>query len=299
MYQVARQQRSLKSLKTLTISNRKTWKTQFSRLKKGWAVITRVETYLVSSSSGASDGGLATYLNQWIKVMWWTLVTYLIASNPCRWHRFTHWHCETGGRAPKCLLLSQPLLNSVFGFIEAHYQNSISLGGGWGGRSLPGLPHRPRAARDRKDRAQLDCRAPHDRGTPLALETGQSVEQIAEVVGYFDRRHSAASFSSATGRPLQAWRRTYQGRSIPLLQIDPQKASSNKLIKQRATTMTSAEAQRLQPVCKRLPRFFTKTLCLSWEDAKGKWYGHITLKIGFAPGVSLFGSQYTPTHADP
>ena len=171
----------------------------------------------------------------------------------------------------KCLLLSQPLLNSVFGFIEAHYQNSISLRevAEAVGRSPAYLTDLVRRETGKTvlswivERRMTEARR-------LLRETDQSVEQIAEAVGYFDRRHFSRQFLQRHNATPQAWRRTYQGRSIPLLlQIDPQKASSSKLIKQRATTMTSAEAQRLQACVQEITAIlYNNTDVYLEEDAK-------------------------------
>lgn len=149
----------------------------------------------------------------------------------------------------KCLLQSQPLLNSVFSFIEAHYQDSISLRevAEAVGRSPAYLTDLVRRETGKTvlcwivERRMAEARR-------LLLETNQSVEQIAEAVGYIDRRHFSRQFLRLHEATPQAWRSTHQTRSIALLQIDTQKASLSKLIKQRAATMTSAQAQRLQ-VC--------------------------------------------------
>lgn len=147
----------------------------------------------------------------------------------------------------KSLLQSRPLLLSVFRFIEEHYQDSISLRevAEAVGRSPAYLTDLVRRETGKTvlcwivERRMAEARR-------LLLETSQSVEQITEAVGYFDRRHFSRQFLRLHGTPPQAWRRTHQSRNIPLWQIDPQKATSSNLIKQRTSTMTSVEAQRLQ-----------------------------------------------------
>lgn len=147
----------------------------------------------------------------------------------------------------KRLLQSRPLLNSVFTFIEAHYQDSISLKevAEAVGRSPAYLTDLVRRETGKTvlswivERRMAEARR-------LLLETGESVEQIAEAVGYLDRRHFSRQFLRFHEVTPQAWRRTHQSKSIPLFQMIPQQVSSCKLIKQRATTMTSAQAQRLQ-----------------------------------------------------
>lgn len=152
-------------------------------------------------------------------------------------------------RFKKFLLQSRPLLSHVFRFIEAHYQHSISLRevAEAVGRSPAYLTDLVRRETGKTvlswiiERRMAEARR-------LLLETDQSVEQIAEAVGYFDRRHFSRQFLRLHKATPQVWRRTHKSKSIPLLPIDPQKTKSRKSIKQNATTVTTAEAQRLQ-VC--------------------------------------------------
>lgn len=149
----------------------------------------------------------------------------------------------------RCLLQSRPLLLSVFSFIDAHYQESISLRevAEAVGRSSAYLTDLVRRETGKTVLSWIVSRRMAE-ARRLLLETNQSVEQIAEAVGYLDRRHFGRQFLRFHEETPQAWRRTHKSRSIPLWQVDPQKASSSNLIKQRATTITSTEAQRLQ-VC--------------------------------------------------
>lgn len=143
----------------------------------------------------------------------------------------------------------QPLLLNVFRFIEEHYQESISLRdvAVAVGRSPAYLTDLVRQKTGKTVLAWIiECRMAEARR--LLLETSQTIEQIAEAAGYFDRRHFSRQFLRCHGTTPQAWRKTHQSWSIPLSQIDLQKVIPSNLIKHRATTMTTAEAQRLQ-VC--------------------------------------------------
>jgi AraC-like DNA-binding protein len=148
-----------------------------------------------------------------------------------------------------CLLNSRSLLIKVFNFIEANYRDSISL------RDVAEAVDRsPAYLTDlmRRETGKtvlawiIECRMAEARR--LLLETSQSVEQVSEAVGYFDRRHFSRLFLRFHGTTPQTWRREHQSSSISFLPIDPRKVKPVKLIKQRATTMTDTETQRLQ-VC--------------------------------------------------
>jgi AraC-like DNA-binding protein len=160
-------------------------------------------------------------------------------------------HINTGkiARFKKLLLQSQPLLNRVFHFIEAHYQHSISLR-----EVAEAVDRSPAYLTDlvRRETGKTVLSWIIERrmteACRLLLETDQSVEQIAEAVGYLDRRHFSRQFLRSHKMTPQAWRRTRKSKSLPLLEIDPQNAKSRKSIKQKATTVTVAEAQRLE-VC--------------------------------------------------
>ena len=156
---------------------------------------------------------------------------------------------KLAGELQQWFLHPRPLLLSVFRFIEEHYQDSISLRdvAEVVGRSPAYLTDLVRRETGKTvlgwivERRMAEARR-------LLLETSQSIEHITEAVGYFDRRHFSRQFLRLHGTNPQAWRKKHQSWNIPLSQIDPQKAIPNQLIKQRATTMTAAETQRLQ-VC--------------------------------------------------
>jgi len=147
----------------------------------------------------------------------------------------------------KFLLQSQSLVSRVLWFIESNYQLSISLRevAEAVGRSPAYLTDLVRRETGKTvlswiiERRMAEARR-------LLLETNQSVDQIAEAVGYFNRRHFSRQFLRLHNATPQAWRKAHQSKSIPLCQIDPQNTSSSKLITQKATTVTGVEAQRLQ-----------------------------------------------------
>lgn len=150
------------------------------------------------------------------------------------------------------LLSPQPLLLlNVFRFIEEHYQESISL------REVATAVGRSRAyltdlVRKKTGKTVL-CWIVERRMSEarrLLLETNQTIEWIAETVGYFDRRHFSRQFLRHHGENPQVWRKTNQNSSsLTLLQIDDlRKVILNHLITERATTITTVEAERLQ-VC--------------------------------------------------
>ena len=148
----------------------------------------------------------------------------------------------------QCLLESRPLLLSVFSFIDAHYQESISLRevAEAVGRSSAYLTDLVRRETGKTVLSWIVSRRMAE-ARRLLLKTEQSVEQIAEAVGYLDRRHFGRQFLRFHESTPQVWRKTHKSRSVPLWQVDPQQASSSKSIKQTAT-ITSTEAQRLR-VC--------------------------------------------------
>ncbi len=149
-------------------------------------------------------------------------------------------------RFEQILLQSQPLLSRVFRFIETNYQHSISLRevAEAVGRSPAYLTDLVRRETGKTvlnwiiERRMAEARR-------LLLETENSVEKIAEAVGYFDRRHFSRQFLRLHKTTPQTWRRTYQNRSIPLWQGNPQTALLSKLINQNVTTVSPAEAERL------------------------------------------------------
>jgi len=153
-------------------------------------------------------------------------------------------------RFEKFLLQSQPLLNHVFRFIETNYQDSISLRevAEAVGRSPAYLTDLVRRETGKTvlswiiERRMAEARR-------LLLETEQSVEQIAEAVGYFDRRHFSRQFLRLHNTAPQAWRRTYQSKSI----------------QQKAANVTAAEAQKLQACCQEIAAILNKNTASSEE----------------------------------
>jgi AraC-like DNA-binding protein len=147
----------------------------------------------------------------------------------------------------KFLVESQSLLSRVFSFIETNYQHSISLRevAEAVGRSPAYLTDLVRRETGKTvlnwiiERRMAEARR-------LLLETQYSVEQIAEAVGYFDRRHFSRQFLRLHNATPHTWRKAYQSKTNPVYQIDPDKASSNNLVNQTATNVTFAEVQRLQ-----------------------------------------------------
>ena len=109
-------------------------------------------------------------------------------------------------RFEKLLLQSQPLLNHVFRFIETNYQDSISLRevAGAVGRSPAYLTDLVRRETGKTvlnwimERRMAEARR-------LLVETDQSVEQITEAVGYFDRRHFSRQFLRLHKATQQLW----------------------------------------------------------------------------------------------
>jgi len=150
-------------------------------------------------------------------------------------------------RLEKFLLQSQSLLDNVFRFIEINYQQSISLRevAEAVGRSPAYLTHLVQQKTGKTvlnwiiDRRMVEARR-------LLIETNYSVENIAEAVGYFDRRHFSRHFLRLHNTTPQGWRKKHQSKSIPFWQIELQKASLSKIDRNGTTTITAAEAQRLQ-----------------------------------------------------
>lgn len=159
----------------------------------------------------------------------------------------------------KFLLQSQPLLNHVFRFIETNYQNSISLR-----EVAEAVSRSPAYLTDlvrRETGKTVLCWIVERRmveARRLLLETDQSVEQIAEAVGYLDRRHFGRQFLRLHNTTPQTWRRCHRSKNIPRWERVPQKASSTELINQEPTTVTFAEAQRLQSCIQEIAAIFNK-----------------------------------------
>lgn len=162
-------------------------------------------------------------------------------------------------RFEELLLQSQPLLSRVFRFIETNYQNSISLRevAKEVGRSPAYLTDLVRRETGKTvlnwiiERRMAEARR-------LLIETQHSVERIAEAVGYFDRRHFSRQFLRLHQTTPQTWRKTYQSKSIPLWQIDPQTAILSTFINQNAKTVSPAEAERLQACVQEIATILNK-----------------------------------------
>jgi AraC-like DNA-binding protein len=170
-------------------------------------------------------------------------------------------------RFEQILLQSQPLLSRVFRFIETNYQHSISLRevAEAVGRSPAYLTDLVRRETGKTvlnwiiERRMAEARR-------LLLETEHSVEKIAEAVGYFDRRHFSRQFLRLHKTTPQTWRRTYQNRSIPLWQKNPQTALLSKLINQNVTTVSPAEAERLHACVQEIADILNKNTIVKAES---------------------------------
>lgn len=185
------------------------------------------------------------------------------------------------------LLQSQSLLSRVFHFIETYYQHSISLRevAEAVGRSPAYLTDLVRRETGKTvlswiiERRMAEARR-------LLLETDQSVEQIAEAVGYFDRRHFSRQFLRLHNTNPQMWRRTHKDKSTPVCQIFSQKTSSNKLISQKAMNVNSIEAQRLQACMQEIAAIFHKNAAVGEILILKNENGSIT-KIAKVDGGSI------------
>ncbi|GAB1542212.1 hypothetical protein NUACC21_48860 [Scytonema sp. NUACC21] len=161
------------------------------------------------------------------------------------------------------LLQSQSLLNRVFKFIETNYQQSISL------REVAKAVGRSPAyltdlVRRETGKTVLRWIIEHRMAEArrLLLETNHSVEQIAEAVGYFDRRHFSRLFLRFHNITPNEWRKRHQSKSIPLWQTDVYKASSSKLMDQKVKNITDAEAQKLQACCEEIAAILNKNCAI-------------------------------------
>ena len=197
-------------------------------------------------------------------------------------------------RFEQFLFQSQPLLNHVFRFIEINYQQSISLRevAEAVGRSPAYLTDLVRRETGKTvlnwiiERRMAEARR-------LLLETEQSVERIAEAVGYFDRRHFSRQFLRFHNATPQTWRRANQSKSIPLWQIDPQETSSSNLINQKATSVTGTESQRIQACVQEIVAILNKNspageqLILESENGSVAKTGDGSIKITLVPTSQL------------
>ncbi|WP_052055405.1 helix-turn-helix domain-containing protein [Myxosarcina sp. GI1] len=132
---------------------------------------------------------------------------------------------------------SNPVLSKVFNFIEENYQERIGLR-----EVAEEVKRSPAYLTDlvrRKtgktvltwitERRMAEARM-------LLLKTNQSIEQITEAVGYFDRRHFSRLFLRSHNSTPHAWRMASQSRNDILAQVDRQKFSN----------FTPTEAQKLK-----------------------------------------------------
>lgn len=131
----------------------------------------------------------------------------------------------------------RPLLSKAFSFIEENYQNQISLREvakevGLSSAYLTDLIRRKTGKTVLTwitERRMAEARK-------LLLETNQSIEQITEAVGYFDRRHFSRLFLRFHKSTPHAWRMANQSRNDLFLQTTQEKN----------TELAPKEAQRLK-----------------------------------------------------
>ena len=131
----------------------------------------------------------------------------------------------------------RPILSKVFSFIEENYQNQISLREvakevGLSPAYLTDLIRRKTGKTVLTwiaERRMAEARK-------LLLETNQSIEQITEAVGYFDRRHFSRLFLRFHKSTPHAWRIANQSRNDLFWQTTQEKNAE----------LAPKEAQRLK-----------------------------------------------------
>ena len=135
----------------------------------------------------------------------------------------------------------RPVLSKVFNFIEENYRNQISLRevAEEVGRSRAYLTDLVRRNTGKTVLTWITERRMAE-ARKLLLETNQSIEQITEAVGYFDRRHFSRLFLRFHKSTPHSWRIANQSCNDLLSQLNQQKA----------TNLTPEEAQRLK-ICVR------------------------------------------------
>lgn len=135
----------------------------------------------------------------------------------------------------------RPVLSKVFNFIEENYQNQISLRevAKEVGRSPAYLTDFVRRKTGKTVLSWITERRMAE-ARKLLLETDQSIEQISEAVGYFDRRHFGRLFLRTHQSTPQAWRTANQSCNDLLLHTN----------KQKTADLTTKEAQKLK-ICVR------------------------------------------------
>ena len=111
---------------------------------------------------------------------------------------------------------SIPKLSECFNFIEENYHQQISL------RDVAqAVGYSPAYLTDlvRRQTGQSVCRWIIKRrmaeARRLLLVTSQSVQAIAEAVGYFDTSYFIRQFRQLNGIPPQAWRKAHQSHGKP------------------------------------------------------------------------------------
>lgn len=112
---------------------------------------------------------------------------------------------------PQLVFPSVPKLSECFNFIEANYHQQISL------RDVAqAVGYSPAYLTDlvRRQTGQSICRWIIKRrmaeACHLLLVTNQSVQAIAEAVGYFDTSYFIRQFRQLNGMTPQAWRQAHQ-----------------------------------------------------------------------------------------
>ena len=112
---------------------------------------------------------------------------------------------------PPLVFPSIPKLSECFNFIEANYHQQISL------RDVAqAVGYSPAYLTDlvRRQTGQSICRWIINRrmaeACRLLLATNQSVQAIAEAVGYFDTSYFIRQFRQLNGMTPQAWRQAHQ-----------------------------------------------------------------------------------------
>lgn len=131
----------------------------------------------------------------------------------------------------------RPLLSKAFSFIEENYQNQISLRevAEEVGRSPAYLTDLIRRKTGKTVLTWITERRMAE-ARKLLLETNQSIEQITEAVGYFDKRHFSRLFLRFHKSTPHAWRMANQSRNDLFLQTSQEKN----------TELAPEEAQRLR-----------------------------------------------------
>jgi AraC-like DNA-binding protein len=193
----------------------------------------------------------------------------------------------------KFLLQSQPLLSRVFRFIETNYQRSISLRevAKAVGRSPAYLTDLVKRETGKTvlnwiiERRMAEARR-------LLLETQQSVEQISEAVGYFDRRHFSRQFLKFHNATPQTWRRVNQTKSISMWQINPQNSNLSNSSEQKMTSVTAIEIERLQACVEEIAAILNKNSATGEELVLGAENSFVTKTGDGSIKITLVSTSY-------